>query len=169
MIDWFVLLVPLAALPIILIFGFLGCVLPRHGGVPPHPSLFIASPGLNLSVIEISVTVTVADVDGPKPPQTVDLKAPSDVPATATTITFDQIDLTSLSTTPSKWGEGAIGPFLTANCVCNLTILGNPPVQLQLPRPTDPPAERSANDTDQFLVDFTLTGSGLDPNNYKLT
>lgn len=167
MTDWLVLLAPLAALPLVWMLGFAGCALDRVGAAPDHPHFFIASAGLNLSLTEISVTVSVSDVDGPKPPQTVSLKAP-DIPATPTSITFDQIDLKSFNDTP-QFGTGLIGPALTATCTCRLTFLGNPPQQLDLPRTTDPPVERSGDDKNLFLVEFTLTGDGLDPNNYHLT
>ena len=37
MIDWFVLLVPFAVLPVILVFGFVGCVLETEG-IPQRPT-----------------------------------------------------------------------------------------------------------------------------------
>jgi hypothetical protein len=37
MIDWVLLLAPLAALPVVLLLGFVGCTLPRTGDLPVAP------------------------------------------------------------------------------------------------------------------------------------
>ena len=64
MIDWFVLLVPFAVLPLVLIFGFVGCVLDTEGtGVVPK---FIYPPGLpspigSVLILKVDMTVTGAE------------------------------------------------------------------------------------------------------------
>lgn len=44
MIDWFVLLTPLALLPVFLLFVFIGCVLDPSGTKDPNAPLYIDSP-----------------------------------------------------------------------------------------------------------------------------
>ena len=63
MLDWFVLLVPLAVLPIILLFAFVGCPLDRSGQATSLP--FSWGPGLgNGDVTSIVVTFTASVAEG---------------------------------------------------------------------------------------------------------
>ena len=60
MIDWFVLLVPLAALPMVTIFGFVGC----HGVDDYGPMLQLPEGLGQTSVDSIEVTITVTGENG---------------------------------------------------------------------------------------------------------
>jgi hypothetical protein len=63
MIDWFVLLVPFAALPIIVLFAFVGCQL--IWGVDPYPVLLLLPEGLGKTAVEsMEVTITVTGESG---------------------------------------------------------------------------------------------------------
>ena len=61
MIDWFVLLIPLAVVPIVLVFGFVGCTL-DSSGVPRAQLSYPA--GLKQLLVEMEVTVEVTGANG---------------------------------------------------------------------------------------------------------
>jgi hypothetical protein len=149
MIDWFILLVPLSVLPVILIFGFIGCTLDRRGS-PPVPALHFPA-GLNLSLNMIEVTMTVSGSHEQK--SGFQHWNAVDIPPAGGVLQFS-IDVASIDTNGTP-GEGMIGPDLTADCSCLLTIRGDSKI-LQLDAHHD------------SLADFEFSGSGLDRNNYSL-
>lgn len=69
MIDWFVLFVPLALLPLFLLLVFVGCGLPRQG-TGPTPASLQFGPGSFANVQSVEVTFTfvlgeIAQTSGP--------------------------------------------------------------------------------------------------------
>jgi hypothetical protein len=65
MIDWFVLLVPLAALPIVALFGFVGCQLIWPVDDYPIGPMLQLPEGLGQTVVDsIEVTITVTGENG---------------------------------------------------------------------------------------------------------
>jgi hypothetical protein len=120
MIDWFVLLVPFAVLPLVLIFGFAGCVLDTEG-IPSAPN-FSYPPALPVpvgSVMTLAVTMTVTGADGasasdsatrtavtPPPPPALTMKPTGEI------ITFPKIELEAIDAEE----EGS------ASCTVILTI-----------------------------------------------
>jgi hypothetical protein len=63
MIDWFVLLVPLAALPMVALFGFVGCQL--IFGVEDYGPMLQLPPGLGQTAVDsMEVTITVTGENG---------------------------------------------------------------------------------------------------------
>ena len=59
MIDWFVLLTPLALLPIFLLFVFIGCVLDSSGLGTEGPITFTYGPGLDENSLVLTITVSI--------------------------------------------------------------------------------------------------------------
>jgi hypothetical protein len=55
MIDWFIVLVPLAALPVVMLFVFIGCALNSEGIAWPMVALFIGK-GFDTDIQSIEVT-----------------------------------------------------------------------------------------------------------------
>src|SRR5262245_12750207 len=105
MIDWFVLLMPLAALPVILILGFVGCTLDRHGADIGAVTL-VFPPGLNLSLVNMHVDVSAVGIGEEKPiPDTWDVDA-VDIPPGGGQHEFSMIDLTKIDTSPDGGGIG---------------------------------------------------------------
>jgi hypothetical protein len=146
MIDWFVLLVPFAVLPVVLIFGFVGCVLDTEG-IPSAPN-FSYPPGLPVpvgSVMTLAVSMVVTGADGasdsdsetrtavtPPPPPALTLKPTGEI------ITFPKIDLEAIDAEV----EGS------ATCTVTLTIGATTCSSL---------SATHSNPT----ADFTLTFTGL--------
>ena len=161
--DWLALGSALAALPIVLLLCFTGCVLDRHGTAPDNP-LFTFPPGLNLHAVSISVTMTIVGVDDTPPPETQSLSA-VDIPSNGETLTFSTIDASKVNTSPPFGGGGVIGPFLTLTCDCTIVLEGNP-TNKQVPLSMS----HDADDADSLGLTFTLsvTGGGTDPADYSL-
>lgn len=158
-VDWFMLLAPLSAIPIILMFGFTGCVLPRHGTLPSNPRLFF--PGdLSSSVTHLSVTMTVSGWEDVRT-ETQSLAA-SQFPVSFNPIslTFATIDVADVNT--DSGSTGFIGPFLTLTCDCSLTFAGKSAAAV-------PTAEHDGDDDEDVQKDFTLSGSGTIIGNYSVS
>lgn len=152
MIDWFVLLVPFAVLPLVLMFGFVGCPLDRSG-LPGPPRLSIPS-GLNLTLVSMTVTMKVIGFDDSKS-DTLPLTAFT-IPPSGGFLTFS-IDVESINTS-AGFGVGTIGPYLSSDCDCTILIVGQP-------APTVLPTAHHDSLTDFSL---TVTGSAFDPASYSL-
>jgi hypothetical protein len=153
MIDWFVLLVPLAVLPVFLIFGFVGCVLDTEG-IPAAPG-FTYPAGLPVpigSVLKLKVKMEVTGEDGDSKSEQQN-RSPEGIiiKPTGETIEFPSIDLEEIDAEE----EG------TASCTVTLTISGNPDTTL-------PPLSASHNNP---TADFTLsvTGFGNKAGDFTLT
>jgi len=121
MLDWFVLLVPLAVLPIILLFAFVGCPLDRSGLATSLP--FSWGPGLgdgDVTSIVVTFTASVAEGEGGgsvfEGPKSVTLSG-------AQLVTGDSVGIVFL-TLPEY------GPV-----TCNCTVTGTTPAA-----PGSPPA-----------------------------
>jgi hypothetical protein len=143
MIDWFVLLVPFAVLPVVLILGFVGCVLDTEG-IPAAPS-FTYPPSLPVpigSVFALTVNMTVTGEDGASK-SAQESRSPGGIiiKPTGETIEFPSIDLEAIDAEE----EGS------ATCTVTLTISGNPDTTFSLP---------PANHTNP-TADFTLGVTGL--------
>jgi hypothetical protein len=141
MIDVFVLLVPLAVLPIVLIFVFVGCSL-DSAGIPGAPRLSLPA-GLNLTVASMEVTVKVTGEDGES-----------------------QSDTKSLNNSEFPAGEGFVDFFIvledidaeeegSAHCQCSLLVLGNPDFGVDLNADHDSP-------TGDFVLTVTAFGDKKD-------
>jgi hypothetical protein len=158
-IDWFMLLAPFAAIPLILIFGFTGCVLPRHGTLPSNPE-FIFPGGLSNDVTHLSVTITVVGWNDTRT-ETQSLDASqfpfSFNPITLTVATIDVADVNT-----DSGSTGFIGPFLTLTCDCSLTFAGKSAAAV-------PTAEHDGDDDEDVNKDFTLSGSGTTIGNYSVS
>jgi hypothetical protein len=141
MIDWFVLLVPFAVLPVVLILGFVGCFLDVEG-IPDAPSFTYPS-GLPTmptgNVVKLVVTMTVTGEDGASGSETATRSALEINNANGETIKFPSIVLEAIDAQE----EGS------AVCTVILTIGGNPDTTL--------PALSTTHDNP--TADFTLSGT----------
>jgi hypothetical protein len=162
-IDWIALWSALAALPIVLLLSFTGCVLNRHGTKPDNPD-FTFPGGLNLHALSLSVTMTIVGVNDTPPPETKSFNSALDIPPKGDTLTFSTIDSSKVNTGPSFGGEGEIGPFLTLTCDCTIVLEGNPTQKVSLSIAHD------GDDAESLDLVFTLsvTGSGMNPGDYSL-
>jgi hypothetical protein len=161
--DWIAVWGALAAVPIVLLLCFTGCVLDRHGLAPANPA-FTFPAGLNLHLLKLTVTMTIVGVDDTPPAQTKFFNSAVDIPADAGTLYFAGIDASTVNTSPSFDGDGEIGPFLTLTCECKFTLEGDPtPVSLSLPHTGD--------DADSLNLQFTLAvaGNGTLRGDYSLS
>jgi hypothetical protein len=163
-VDWFAVWGALAALPIVLLLCFTGCVLDRQGTRPAHPT-FTFPAGLNLHLLNLSVTMTIVGVNDTPPSEPQSFASALDIPAGGGTLVFSTIDPSTVNTSPPFFGPGEIGPFLTLTCDCTFTLEGNPspqPVSLSIPHDGD--------DADSLDDEFTLVvaGNGTDPGDYSL-
>ncbi len=114
MVDWFVLLIPLVLLPIILLFGYVGCVLDRAGGASPIDLRFPGTIFGTVSTINVSLKV---DEEG-----STTLSSPKNTPVTAA------------SANPAYVGSAGINIAGTVTCSCSFTPPGAPPVSLSKPK-----------------------------------
>jgi hypothetical protein len=151
MIDWFVMLVPFAVLPVVLIFGFVGCALDTEG-IPAAPGLTYP-PSLPVpigSVLTIAVSMTVTGEDGDSKSAQAS-RSVMEIKPTGETIEFPSIELDAIDAEE----EGS------ATCTVTLTISGNPDTTFSLPTAThtNPTADFTLSVTGlgNKLADFTLT------------
>jgi hypothetical protein len=137
MIDVFVLLVPLAVLPIVFFFVFFGCSL-DSAGIPSAPRLILPA-GLNLTVASVEVTVKVTGEEGES-----------------------QSDTKSLNNAEFPPGDGFVDFFIvledidaeedgSAHCQCSLLVFGNPDFGVDLSADHDSPIG-------DFVLTFTAFG-----------
>jgi hypothetical protein len=143
MIDWLVLLVPLAALPVVLVFVFVGCPLDREG-IPGVRLKIPAASSLN-AVTGISATVTVTGAEGDSREDSAAMTSP--FPPEADFMDFD-IDLEAIDAEE----EGA------ADCECTISIVGTP----------QPPLKAHHDSPTEGFV-LTVTGSGVTIDDFHLT
>ena len=144
MIDWFVLLVPLAVVPVVLVFGFVGCTL-DSSGVPRAQLSYPA--GLKQVLLEMEVTVEVTGANGESQSDTKSLKGEDLLPAGDLVdffIVLDEIDADEKG---------------SAKCQCDLFVIGNPDFGVGLTADHDTP-------TETFVL--TVTGTGSNPADFHL-
>jgi hypothetical protein len=162
MIDLLVLLTPLALLPVILIFGFTGCVLDRHGHAgPPGPKLFFPS-NLDQVLSGMTVTVTLTSFG----PPLVDVWNATVLELQRGVPHEFNINIDDAKT--SAGGEGAIGPFLTLKCECALTFLTIDGTSQTTTVTTPFPRDFDDKDSLMMNMNFVLSGGGSDPAAYSL-
>ena len=153
MIDWFVLLVPFAVLPLVLIFGFVGCTLNTEGtGAVPR---FIYPPGLPSpigSLLTLAATMTVTGAFGLSNSATVTLTVSPPLSSLK-----PKGDIVEFPINMEAIGAKEDG---TASCTVTLTISGNPTTTLSL-------SATHSNATADFTL--TVTGSGNKPADFALT
>ncbi len=170
--DWSIALVPLALLPIILIFGFVGCVLDRSGSAEDTGPSFIYPPDLNLKLVRITVTMkvgangsssfgsSVSETQGP-------LVAVDDHVHPQINPKGDVLNFLTLNHAFEFQYSGQIGTDFTADCDCRILVVGQAS-ETAVPAPT-----HLNTYSDQFHYSFNdfqlvVTGSGLDPADYSV-
>jgi hypothetical protein len=144
MIDWFVLLIPLAVAPIVLVFGFVGCTL-DSSGIPRAQLSYPA--GLKQLLVEMEVTVEVTGANGESQSDTKTLQGEDLLPEGDLVdffIVLDEIDAEE---------EGS------AKCQCDLIVMGNPDFGVGL---------TADHDTATGTFVLTVTGTGLNPTDFHL-
>jgi hypothetical protein len=161
MIDWFVLTLPLAALPVILIFGFVGCVLDRSGADAAVAPDFIYPAGLDKKLVSLTVKMTLS-VNGDSQFDTRVLTAVSGDLKPA----GDRVKFNNLAIDKSDLGE--IGAAFDVTCVCTILIVNqstptNVPVT---PHPNIGDEQDNSGDWTDF--NLVVTGTGFDPGDYSV-
>ncbi len=125
MIDWYVLLVALILLPILLLFGFVGCVLNREGA-QGSPITFTYQPGLDVDVQSIVVTFAVAvsseDNGG------------SQFPVTSGPFTRSSGTILPAGETITD-GSAGLDEVGTVTCTCTVTMKPPEPGPFEEPQP----------------------------------
>jgi hypothetical protein len=159
MIDWFVLLMPFAALPIVLLFVFVGCSLDRSGVPVDIPSVTLTfSPSEMASTPKVKTMVVAgkAYVD-----RTDDIFHDTDFPFShSMTLTGSAL----AAGTATIDINGAIGAEEDAwvSCQCKITLDdGSPPITV----PNDFPLKHDRDSGE--ILDFFLLRTG--PTNFHLS
>ena len=162
MIDWFVLLAPLAALPLVLIFGFLGCVLDRTGHTGEGIT-FRFPPGLATPLVKLRVRMTLS-VNGWSQQEEHTLVATSgDFPPTMK----GMIPFPTLAAKDDVYNTGEIGAAIDMLCECWITIV-NQDTEVSVPVNPHPNLDNdgwSGEWNDYLLV---VTGTGFDQGDYSV-
>jgi hypothetical protein len=161
MIDWFVLMLPLAALPVILIFGFLGCVLDRSGSGAAVAPDFIYPPGLEETLVSLTVKMTLS-INGDSQSDSRLLTAVSGDLKPA----GERLNFTNLFIDKSSLGQ--IGPAFDVTCVCTIVVVNqsgstNVPVT---PHPNLGDEQKPEGKWNDFQL--VVTCSGFNPGDYSV-
>src|SRR5262249_18488093 len=115
MIDWFIVLSPLAVLPLILLAGFVGCTLDRSGDPRDHAPSFRYPAGLNLNLASMTVKMTVS-ANADSRPQTIGplSSVSGDINPKGDVLYFPNLD--------HIWGEDGVDAHYTADCECDIVV-----------------------------------------------
>jgi hypothetical protein len=158
MIDWTVLLLPLATLPVILIFGFVGCTLSRTGTKPDSAPGFIFPGGLHLKVVSLTVKMTLS-INGSSQS---DSRTASDVLGDFTP-GGGRFDFSNLTID----GSGQIGAAFDVTCVCTIIVVGQGPTNVPVtPHPNLGDEQSGEGKWNDFLL--VVTGTGFEPGDYSV-
>jgi hypothetical protein len=150
MIDWFVVLIPLALLPIVLLLGFLGCPLDRDG--QGTPVTFSYPPVLNDDVQRFEAVFDVSD-----------LKNEDGDPAMADVPPISRVDqgtppLLAAGEEQTVAGFVGLGSHGWINCTCTLTL--QPADDLSDPVELGPMSWRKYKNEDEDIQGFRLSRIG---------
>jgi hypothetical protein len=174
MIDWFVVLTPLMLLPIVLIFGFVGCILNRYG--TRYIPIFqfqggLGSPSGPLVSLRVTLTLTVDSFSKTAAPPMLTAiggdfpkKAPPGQPEQMGTISFPSLQA---GVEDAVFNTGEIGAAIDVTLACFVTIVGDTEFEVPVNQHPNLETDGYKGQWNDFLL--VVSGTGFQRSDYTVT